>query len=83
MSITVDAMDGIEELCSIHKIKTYHDECSRCHGEGEIEADDDIFTFRPHFERCYACGGRGQNPWKTCEFCDEEAMEKEREESGE
>lgn len=31
-----------DEVCETHKIRKYYPECSRCHGEGEIEADDDV-----------------------------------------
>lgn len=70
-------MSAESETCPIHKIRKYAPDCSRCHGEGEIEADDDLCSFRPHFERCYSCGGSGVMPWKTCEFCEEEAMDEE------
>lgn len=69
------------ELCPKHKIRVYHPECSRCHGEGEVEADEGLMTFRPHFERCWSCGGSGEASWKTCEFCEEESMMEESEEA--
>lgn len=65
------------KVCDAHNIKMYRPECSRCHGESEVEDDDDLFTFRPNFARCWSCAGSGVAPYWECEICTEEAMEAE------
>lgn len=66
-------------ICSQHHIRMYHPDCSRCHGEGEVEDDDDLMSFRPHYATCWACQGRGQSSWLECELCVQDMQDAENE----
>jgi DnaJ-class molecular chaperone len=66
-----------EEKCEIHGVRKVRTDCYRCDGDGEIEADDDIFSFRPGMETCYQCRGSGLTSWTVCEICEDLAREEE------
>lgn len=66
-----------ELVCPSHKIKMEQPECRRCEGEGLLEDDDDLMSFRPTFVSCYSCAGSGVAPYHVCELCEQEALDDE------
>ena len=50
-------------------------DCTRCHGDGEIEEDDDYGLGASVFVRCWLCDGTGELDYETEEEEDEECPE--------
>lgn len=55
--------------CTKHNCtRDVENDCSRCHGDGEIEGDDYLDR---RYEKCYQCDGSGVG-YPDCEYCIEE-----------
>lgn len=68
--------DVTDKVCEKHQIKEYQPECGKCHGDGEVEWDDDICSIQ-EMTTCWQCNGSGLSPWTCCEFCEEEFMDRQ------
>lgn len=64
-------------ICSTHHIRMHSPECSRCHGEGLVEEDDDLMWLRSRFVPCWYCNGSGQSSWLECELCVQDWQDEE------
>lgn len=49
-------------------------DCQRCGGTGEVDADD-FCSYET--ETCWSCKGTGEAPWLECQWCMDEAADRE------
>lgn len=57
------------QWCSKHNCaRDVQSDCSTCHGDGEVEDNDD-YSPLPRTRLCWSCGGSGFSPWLDCSTC--------------
>ena len=54
---------------------SYNGDCTRCHGDGEIEKDDDYGLGVSRFVTCWLCHGTGESGYKIEEDDEEEEQD--------
>lgn len=69
-------MDKVTAKCAKHPFSDMVSvNCFACHGEGEVEWDDDGSS--GEFTACWRCKGTGESNWLECQWCMDEAADAE------